>query len=127
MKHLKYIELKTGYSNNGPAWIALVETSKSGETVYFEGKALKKARGSGILGNFFDAETGDEYWISGVKKQANNRLKSSISKIMLDMNAVEALRTHIEPKSLNLNRYELVALLPTDKTALHSIENEPLL
>lgn len=34
-QELKYIELKTSYSDNGPAWIGYVEFSKSGQTIYF--------------------------------------------------------------------------------------------
>lgn len=30
---LKYIELKTGYNDNGPAWIARVKVSKSGRGI----------------------------------------------------------------------------------------------
>ncbi len=32
----KFIELKSGYSDNGPAWIAHVKQSKSRRTVYFK-------------------------------------------------------------------------------------------
>ena len=32
---LMYIELKTGYSDDGPAWIGYVKTSKSKKTIYF--------------------------------------------------------------------------------------------
>ena len=32
---LMYIELKTGYSDDGPAWIGYVKASKSGKTLYF--------------------------------------------------------------------------------------------
>jgi hypothetical protein len=66
---LKYLELKTGYSDNGPAWIAKVGVSKFGRTLYFNGKALK--RGSGISGNHFDLETGEEYWVSNVAEMSN--------------------------------------------------------
>ncbi len=31
---LMYIELKTGYSDDGPAWIGYVKTSKSKKTIY---------------------------------------------------------------------------------------------
>ena len=34
---LMYIELKTGYSDDGPAWIGYVKTSKSKKTIYFNG------------------------------------------------------------------------------------------
>ena len=45
---LMYIELKTGYCDNGPAWIGRVQKSRAGRTVYFNGKAFKRdGRGSG--------------------------------------------------------------------------------
>ena len=33
--NLMYIELKTGYNDDGPAWIGYVKTSKTGKTIYF--------------------------------------------------------------------------------------------
>ncbi|MGL4630437.1 MAG: hypothetical protein ACRCVT_04450 [Leadbetterella sp.] len=65
---IMYIENKT-LEHNGDAWISIVEFSKSGQTVYFNNKALKKLKNSGIYGNHFNIETGEEYWISGVKKK----------------------------------------------------------
>ena len=38
---LKYIELKSGYNDNGPAWIGRVQQSRTGRTVYFNGMALR--------------------------------------------------------------------------------------
>ncbi|WP_219909591.1 hypothetical protein [Flavobacterium magnum] len=38
-----YIENKTE-GHHGPAWIGKVEFSKSGQTVYFDNKALKKLK-----------------------------------------------------------------------------------
>ena len=61
---IKYIELKTGFADNGPAWIGKVEFSKSGKTIYFNGPAFK-GNGHGVSS---DLETGEIYWISGVKK-----------------------------------------------------------
>jgi hypothetical protein len=66
---LKYIELKTGYTSNGPAWIGKVEVSKSGKTVYFNGHALK-GNGHGACS---DIETHAVYWISGIKKNGQDR------------------------------------------------------
>jgi hypothetical protein len=74
---LRYIELKTGFSDNGPAWIARVRLSQSGKALYFGDKLLKRARRGGVAGNYFDAETGDEYWVSGVKKDGHDRHPSS--------------------------------------------------
>jgi hypothetical protein len=45
---LKYVELKTVYEDNGPAWVGFVTRSKTGRTAYFNGRALKKMGGSGV-------------------------------------------------------------------------------
>ena len=65
---IMYIELKTGYTDDGPAWISEVEFSKSGRTAYFSGKAIKHAG----RGHYGDKETGENYWISGVKKNGED-------------------------------------------------------
>lgn len=80
---IKYIELKSGFSGNGPAWIGLASYSKSGKTVYFDGKAFQSLNGMGISGNYFDLESGDEYWISGVKKDMSDRQKFGGGKIYI--------------------------------------------
>ena len=68
-----YVELKTGYNDNGPAWIGRVTFSKTGQTIYSRGKSLRKIAGGGITANYRDVETGEEYWISGVKKNREDR------------------------------------------------------
>jgi hypothetical protein len=40
MKTLRHLELKSGHSDNGPAWIAYVTQSKSGRTLYFNSEGL---------------------------------------------------------------------------------------
>ena len=65
-RELKYIELKTGWNDNGPAWIGFVKESRSGRMVYFNDHAFQKR--SGEYSNYVDVETREEYWISGVKK-----------------------------------------------------------
>ena len=62
-----YIELKTGYSDDGPAWIGYVKTSKTRKTIYFNDHAFQKSIGS--YSNYIDIENGDEYWISGLKRE----------------------------------------------------------
>ncbi len=73
-RELMYIELKTGYSDDGPAWIGYVMTSKSGKTIYFNDHVFQKYNGGNS--NYYDIETGNDYWISGVKKTV-----ASISKL----------------------------------------------
>jgi hypothetical protein len=43
-----YLELKSGHNDSGPAWVSLVSFSRSGETVYFNGKAIKRIDHGGI-------------------------------------------------------------------------------
>lgn len=68
-----YIELTSGYNHNGPAWIGRVYFSKSGRTVYYRGKTLTHVGGRFGPYNHVDVETGEQYWISGVKKNGRDR------------------------------------------------------
>jgi len=70
---IMYIEVKSGYADNGPAWIGRVSFSKSGQTVCYRGKTLRSLRGRGISANFYDIKTGEQYWVSGVKRDGSDR------------------------------------------------------
>lgn len=72
-ERIMYIELKSGYGDNGPAWIDKVRYSKSGRSVHWRGKELLNVGSRGISGNHQDVETGDVYWVSGVKKDQQDR------------------------------------------------------
>lgn len=123
---LRYIELKTGYNDNGPAWIGLVQLSKSGQTVYFNGKALKRGS-TGAAGNHYDLETGDSYWISGVKKDGQDRHRAGSGKITIEASAVAEYLDTIGAKDLDLSKFEISDdFEPTDPAKLYSLENEPL-
>ena len=97
---LKYIELKNGAANSGPAWIAEVRLSKSGRCVYFNNRALKRAKGGGIAGNHIDLESGEEYWVSGVKKDGCDRHWAGSGIVWIEAGAVgEYLRLCGSPGS----------------------------
>lgn len=87
IKHLMYIELKTGYNDDGPAWIGYVKTSKTGKTIYFNDHAFQRYNGANA--NYIDIESGDEYWISGVKKRESNRHWAGHGKIAIDSRTVD--------------------------------------
>ena len=93
IKDLMYIELKAGYSDNGPAWIGYVKTSKTKKTIYFNDHAFQKYNGG--CSNYVDIETGDEYWISGLKKKESNRHWDGHGKIMIDQRCKIAGRTDV--------------------------------
>ena len=106
IKDLMYIELKTGYSDDGPAWIGYVKTSKSKKTIYFNDQAFQKY--NGCYSNYVDIETGDEYWISGLKKKESNRHWAGHGKIMIDQRAVDEYLSLIEEKELPHNLFEII-------------------
>lgn len=83
---LMYIELKSGYSDDGPAWIGYVKMSKSKRTIYFNDHAFQKSIGN--YSNYIDIETGESYWISGLKKRESNRHWAGHGKIMIDRRVV---------------------------------------
>ena len=121
---LKYIELKSGHADNGPAWIAYVRMSKTGRTVYFNGRALKRARGGGVAGNYFDLETGEEFWISGVKKNGQDRHWAGSGKVFVEAAAVTEYLSIINAVTLDSAKYEIVQLsVTTDVKQFHQIEN----
>lgn len=118
---LLYIELKSGCSDCGPAWIARAETSKSGRTVYFNGRALK--RGQGIGGNHFDVETGEEYWVSGVKRTGTNRHWAGSGQVMVDHEVVSEYLALTGKDSLG-PVYRVVDVKATNKERFNKLENE---
>jgi hypothetical protein len=122
---IKYLELKSGFSDNGPAWIGLVSFSKSGKTIYFDGKAFQSLNGMGIYANYFDLESGDEYWISGVKKDMSDRHKFGGGKIFVEKRILNDYLKIIGKSELPKSDYEL-AEVETEKPIerINELENE---
>lgn len=79
---IMYVECKAG-SLNGAASIGRVTFSKRGRTIYYRGKAFQSLKG-GYKANYFDVETGDQYWISGPKRDGNDRLLVSRVPVVID-------------------------------------------
>ena len=95
-RRLMYVELKSGFGDSGPARIGWVTFSKTGKSVYYSGKRFKQT--SGVSGNFIDVDTGDEYWISGVKKRGSNRHWAGSGLIEIDADARDEYEKHIGKK-----------------------------
>ena len=122
---LRYIEKCTGTNHNGPAWTAQVRVSKSGRTLYFNGMALKRAKGI-PSGNHYDLETGDSYWVSGVKRTGSNRHWAGSGQIRVEASAVEALLEIMGKTELDRSRFRVVDdLAPTDPSQFVEVENDP--
>ena len=124
---LRYIELKTGFAGNGPAWIARVKLSRSGRALYHGHKLLKRAHGGGIAGNYFDADSGDEYWVSGVKKDGRDRHSTGSGKVAIEVGAVSEYLKAVGRTQLNKSQFEVVPdLEPPDMERTHVRENASL-
>ncbi|WP_416441750.1 hypothetical protein ACH3O9_14730 [Leeuwenhoekiella sp. A16] len=122
---IKYLELKSGFSDNGSAWIGLVSFSKSGKTIYFDGKAFQSLDGTGISGNYFDVESGNEYWISGVKKDMSDRHKFGGGIIYVEKRILGEYLKIIGKTELPKTVYELTEV-DTEKPIerINELENE---
>lgn len=124
---LRYIELKSGHNGNGPAWIARVKVSRSGRTVYFNGKALKRASGGGIAGNHYDIENGQEYWISGIKKNGLDRHWAGSGLVAIEAAAVLEYLRLIGATQLDRSKFKVVENLEEpDPSKFYDLENQRL-
>jgi len=127
VKLLRYIELKSGHSDNGPAWIGYVTPSKTGRTLYFNGRGLMKLKGQrrGVPGgNYVDMEKGESFWVSGVKKNGEDRHWAGSGKVLVEAAALSDYLDVIGAKTLDRSRCEVTdAIRPTDIKKLSELSN----
>jgi hypothetical protein len=127
MKTLRYIELKSGHTDNGPAWIGYVTSSKTGRTLYFDGRGLMKLKGQrrgAAGGNYVDMETGESFWISGVKKNGEDRHWAGSGKVLVEAAAVHEYLQTVGAKALDKSRHEVTnSIRSTDVKRLSELAN----
>jgi hypothetical protein len=100
---IMYIEYK-GDGLSGPARIGRVSFSKSGKTIYYGGKKFQSLKGAGFKANYVDIETGDEYWISGCKRDGSDRLYGERIPVEIDDDAREEYWTEIRGQPENMGK-----------------------
>jgi hypothetical protein len=83
-----YIERKAG-SLTGPATIGRVSFSKTGKTIYYQGRAFQSQKGAGFKSNYFELSSGEEYWISGPKRNGADSLYATNIPVAIDEDARE--------------------------------------
>lgn len=105
---IKYIELKSGHHDDGPAWIGRVKRSKSGRTFFFNDRAFQKY--IGISGNHFDVESGEEYWISGIKKDGHDRHWAGKGKLTIDRKVIPEYLSITGEKELDPQRFIIAGI-----------------
>ncbi|MBY0503824.1 MAG: hypothetical protein K2X03_07935 [Bryobacteraceae bacterium] len=68
-----YIESKAGRLT-GPARIGRVTFSKTGATLYYGELEFRSRKGAGFKSNYYEVNSGDEYWISGPRRDGADAL-----------------------------------------------------
>jgi|SRR5215468_4605827 len=80
---IMYIERKAG-NLTGAARIGRVTYSKTGATIYYRGKAFRRLKGAGFKANYYEVETGEEYWISGPRRDGDDALYNTNIRTAID-------------------------------------------
>jgi len=97
---IMYIENKSE-SLNGDARIGKVAFSKTMRTMFYNGREFLKVK-SGYKHNCIEVESGEEYWISGCKKDGTDRLYNDSVPVYIDEDIREeywtTIRSHPELK-----------------------------
>jgi hypothetical protein len=92
-----YIECK-GDGLHGSARIGRVTFSRTGATLYYGGKSFGRLGGRGFKANYSDIETGEQYWISGPRRDGTDRLYKSDRPVEIDEGVREEYWTEIRKK-----------------------------
>lgn len=103
-----YVEIETGSNHDGKAWIGKCFFSKTGQTIYFNGNVYRK--GKGFSSNYLDIETGNGFWISGVKKNGTDRHRFGKGIIEIDESIVPEYLKIIGEAELQKNKFKIVKL-----------------
>jgi hypothetical protein len=82
---IMYIERKAHSAPSGAARIGRVTFSQTGRSLYYRGRRFERLSVRGFKPNYRDAETGDEYCISGCKKAGGDTLHDGVIEIDEDV------------------------------------------
>ena len=91
---IMYIEHKAGHLT-GAARIGRVTLSKTGATLYYQGQEFRSLKGAGFKANYFEVDTGEEYWISGPRKDGADALYATNIPAVIDNDACEEYWTAV--------------------------------
>jgi len=80
---IMYIECKAG-GLTGPGRIGRVTFSKTGRTLHYRGQRFQSLKGAGFKSNYYDIDSGEDYWISGPKRAGGDALYGGSGSIEID-------------------------------------------
>jgi hypothetical protein len=89
----------------GPARIGWVDVKEKGKKLIYRQQSFYSLRGRGFKSNYYDVTTGEEYWISGCRKDGRNALYSTV--VEVDEDALEEywIRVRNKPEKRNVRRF----------------------
>lgn len=124
-QRLLYIERKPGPEDSGAAWIAQAALSKSGRTVYFNGRALKRLEGRAVDASHRCLETGEPYWVAAVQKDGQDRHWVASDPIRIDARLVDEYLAMREMDALDPAQHRAVTdIVDTDASRFHELEHK---
>lgn len=100
-----YIEYK-GDGLAGSARIGRVTFSKTGRTIYYDGRSLSSLSGTGYKANYVDDETGEKYWISGPRQDGGDSLYPNTVEIDEDVREEYWREIRKQPENAHLNSFQ---------------------
>lgn len=101
---IMYIENKSEGLSGGDARIGRVNFDKSSRALYYKDKKFLSLKGGGYKANYGDAESDEEYWISGCKKDGSDRLYGERVPIEIDEDVREEYWTKIRGLPDNIKK-----------------------
>ena len=108
---IMYIEYK-GNEITGPARIGRVSFSKTGRSLYYKNKTLLPIQG--YKTNHADSETGEEYWVSGCRRDGNDRLYPGVVEVDEDVREEYWTQIRKRPENKHLSRFRSPGKYPAD-------------
>jgi hypothetical protein len=92
---IMYVENKSA-GLNGPARIGRVTFNRTGKSLTYDGRTFQSLKGSGFKANYYDVESGEQFWISGPRKDGADRLyPDSAAPVQVDDDVAEEYWTKI--------------------------------
>ena len=89
-----YIENKS-QGLEGAARIGRVYFSKTGKTLYYGELRFRSLKGAGFKSNYYEVTSGDEYWISGPRKDKGDRLYGGSRGVEIDSDVCDEYAAYI--------------------------------
>lgn len=101
---IMYIEDKSS-GIRGHGRICLVRKSKTGRTLYYGNLVLKSLAGMGYKANYFDENTGYDYWVSRPKRDGLDSLYAETITIDEDVREIYWTEIRKQPENITVKKF----------------------